>query len=74
MQPDASTPSRQGSGTKSDKTGKTVSQDDIPLDQQGREGLDEGLTEGALPPTSGEPNTTGSGGKGRRNVDEGRDS
>lgn len=71
MQPDASTLSRQGSGTKSDKTGKTVPREEIPEDQQGREGLDEGLTEGALPPTSGEPNTTGLRENGRRNVNRG---
>lgn len=71
MQPDASTPSRQGSGTKSDKTGKTVPREAIPEDLREREGVDDGLTEGALPPTSGTPNTTGMRENGRRNVDKG---
>jgi hypothetical protein len=44
---------------------------DIPADHKPREGVDEGLTEGALPPTSGEPNTTGVRDNGRRNVNRG---
>lgn len=71
MKPDNSTPSQTGTGTKSDKSGKTVAPRDIPADHKPREGVDEGLTEGALPPTSGEPNTTGVRDNGRRNVNRG---
>ena len=71
MQPDNSTPSRSGTGTKTDKTGKTVVPQDVPGDHKPLEGVNEGLTEGALPPTSGEPNTTGMRENGRRNVNRG---
>jgi hypothetical protein len=64
MKPDASTPSRQGSGTRTDKSGKTVAPRDLPGDHRELEGVDEGVTEGALPPSSGEPNTTGVTGRG----------
>jgi hypothetical protein len=68
MQPDNTTPSRTGTGTKSDKSGKTVGRQDIPKEHRELEGVDEGPTEGALPPTSTEPNTTGLRGGPRRNV------
>jgi hypothetical protein len=71
MQPDNSTPSRTGTGTKTDKTGKTVPTHAIPPDLREVEGVNEGLTEGALPPTSGEPNTTGMRENGRRTVHRG---
>lgn len=33
-----------------DKTGKTVSDEDIPLENRAVAGVDEGITEGAIPP------------------------
>ncbi len=71
MQPDNSTPSRSGTGNKTDKSGKTVARRDLPEDHRKIEGVDEGLTEGSLPPGSGEPNTTGMRDNGRRNVNRG---
>lgn len=72
MKPDPSTPSRQGTGTKTDKSGKTVDRGEIPRDHRRLEGVNEGPTEGALPATSGEPKTAGVGEKGRRNVSRGQ--
>jgi hypothetical protein len=71
MQPDNSTPSQTGTGTKSDKTGKTVTPRDVAPDHRKLEGVNEGVTEGSLPKTSGEPNTTGTRDNGRRNVNRG---
>lgn len=71
MQPDNSTPSGTGTGTKIRKSQMTVGVDDIPPEHRGLEGVNEGLTEGALPPTATEPNTTGAREKGRRNVQRG---
>jgi hypothetical protein len=71
MQSDNSTPSQTGTGTKTDKTGKTVPVAGLPADHRPLEGVKEGITEGGLPETSGEPNTTGATEKGRRNVNRG---
>ncbi len=71
MKPDATTPSRQGTGTSADKTGKTVGRADIPQEHRKLEGVNEGPTEGSLPPTSTEPNETGVTTRGRRNVNRG---
>ena len=71
MQPDNITPSQTGTGTKTDKSGKTVAPQDLPKDHKPLEGVNEGPAEGALPRTSGEPNTTGLRDQGRRNVNRG---
>lgn len=70
MEPDSSTPSRQGSGTKTDKTNKSIAQDDIPADHRPLSGVKEGITEGALPPGSTEPRVSPAN-EGRRNVNRG---
>jgi len=70
MQPDNSTPSRQGTGTKNNKAINTVADSDIPEENRALEGVNEGRTEGALPKTSTEPRMHGTE-NGRRNVERG---
>ncbi len=59
MKPDPSTPSQQGTGTKRDKSRLTVPEDAIPAENRRLANVDEGPTEGALPPGEREPRTSG---------------
>ncbi len=71
MKPDASTPSGQGRGTETKKTGNTVAEDQIPKDNRTFANADDGLTEGALPAGQTEPQTTRLGDRPSRGVNRG---
>lgn len=70
MQPDPSTPSHQGSGTKANKTQKTVAETDIPDENRELSGVKESIDEGALPESTAHPRVS-SANEGRRNVNRG---
>lgn len=59
MKPEPSPPSHQGTGTKNDKSGKTVADESIPAENRVHAGENEGPAEGALPRDQTRPQTSG---------------